>query len=94
MLAPYRLRIGSASASLLLRIGFASGWLLLRVNPSPAQPPATYGEGMDEQKRTEDQLLEEDAPLGGDEATANELVADNPAEEEVLKTLDPNAPAA
>lgn len=49
---------------------------------------------MDEQKRTDDQPLEEDAPLGGDEATANELVADNAAEEEVLKTLDPNAPAA
>jgi hypothetical protein len=32
-----------------------------------------------------------DAPTGGDESTEDRLEADNPAEEEVLKTLDPDA---
>lgn len=36
----------------------------------------------------------EDAPLGGDETTEDQLEADNPAEEEMLKTLDPDAAPA
>ena len=36
----------------------------------------------------------DDAPLGGDETTEDQLDADNAAEEDTLKTLDPgNAPA-
>jgi hypothetical protein len=34
------------------------------------------------------------APLGGDETTEEQLEADNPAEEETLQTLDPDAPPA
>ncbi len=36
----------------------------------------------------------EDAPTGGDETTEENLQADNPAEEEMLKALDPEAPSA
>lgn len=36
----------------------------------------------------------EDAPTGGDQATEDQLEADNPVEEDTLKTLDPgDAPA-
>ncbi|MDE0546608.1 hypothetical protein [Microbacterium sp. C7(2022)] len=36
----------------------------------------------------------EDAPTGGDDTTEQQLDADNPAEEDTLKTLDPDdAPA-
>ena len=35
-----------------------------------------------------------DAPTGGDETTEEQLEADNPAEEQTLKTLDPDAPPA
>lgn len=52
-----------------------------------------YGEGMDE-RREEDAPVEQDAPIGGDETTEDQLAADNPAEEETLKTLDPDAPPA
>ncbi len=38
--------------------------------------------------------IDENAPLGGDEGTENQLQADNPAEEETLKTLDPDSPAS
>jgi hypothetical protein len=34
------------------------------------------------------------APLGGDEQTENRLEADNPAEEETLKALDPDSPSS
>lgn len=48
---------------------------------------------MDE-RRAEDQPIEDDAPTGGDETTEEQLQADNPAEEDTLKTLDPgSAPA-
>ena len=37
---------------------------------------------------------EDDAPVGGDETTEEQLEADNPVEEDTLKTLDPgDAPA-
>ncbi|WP_169583449.1 MULTISPECIES: hypothetical protein [Microbacterium] len=48
---------------------------------------------MDE-RHAEDQPHETDAPLGGDETTEAQLEADNPAEEEMLKTLDPDSPPA
>ncbi|UYO97541.1 hypothetical protein OED01_02055 [Microbacterium sp. M28] len=34
--------------------------------------------------------IEEDAPLGGDETTEEQLTADNAAEEDTLRTLDPD----
>ena len=48
---------------------------------------------MDE-RHAEEQPLESDDPLGGDENTEAQLTADNPAEEEMLKTLDPDSPPA
>lgn len=48
---------------------------------------------MDE-RRADDQPVEQDDPLGGDETTEDQLDADNPAEEDTLKTLDPDAPPA
>jgi hypothetical protein len=48
---------------------------------------------MDE-RRAEDTPAEQDAPVGGDETTEEQLEADNPAEEDTLKTLDPDAPPA
>ncbi len=49
---------------------------------------------MDEERRAEDQPIEEGAPTGGDETTESELEADNAVEEDMLKTLDPDdAPA-
>jgi hypothetical protein len=35
-----------------------------------------------------------DAPLGGDDTTADQLDADNPVEKDSLKTLDPDDPPA
>ena len=48
---------------------------------------------MDEH-RTEEQPPEEDAPTGGDQKTDHQHEADNPVEEDTLKTLDPDAPPA
>jgi hypothetical protein len=36
----------------------------------------------------------QDAPLGGDETTQQNLTADNEAEEAMLETLDPDQPPA
>lgn len=41
-----------------------------------------------------DDLSDGDAPIGGDETTEDQLDADNPVEEDTLKTLDPDAPPA
>jgi len=41
-----------------------------------------------------DENTNSDSPLGGAETTEEELEADNPAEEDTLKSLDPdNSPA-
>ena len=56
-------------------------------------PASAYREAMDE-RRAEDGPIEEDAPTGGDETTEEQLQADNPAEEDMLKTLEPGAPSA
>jgi hypothetical protein len=49
---------------------------------------------MDDERRAEDQPIEEGAPKGGDKATEDQLEADNAVEEDMLKTLDPDdAPA-
>jgi hypothetical protein len=45
-----------------------------------------------EEKRMEDQPLEQDGPTGGDETTQNQLEADNAVEEDTLKTLEPDSP--
>ena len=64
---------------------------LLRVNDLAATTPATYRGPMDD-RQTEQSGNDEqqDAPVGGDETTEEQLEADNPAEEDTLKTLDPN----
>ncbi|MET0734289.1 MAG: hypothetical protein ABWY55_01390 [Microbacterium sp.] len=49
---------------------------------------------MDDERRAEDQPIEEDAPTGGDKTTEDQLEADNAAEEDTLKTLDPDSPPA
>lgn len=46
------------------------------------------------EQRRADADPEDDAPLGGDETTEEELEADNPVEEDTLKTLDPDNPPA
>ncbi|WP_200826269.1 hypothetical protein [Microbacterium timonense] len=48
---------------------------------------------MDEQRNT-DSTPDEEAPLGGDETTEEQLEADNPVEKDTLETLDPNDPPA
>lgn len=47
-----------------------------------------------EEPRADERPPEQDAPIGGDESTEERLEADNPAEEDMLKTLDPDAPPA
>ena len=47
-----------------------------------------------DQRRDESGSDDEDAPIGGDEITEGQLEADNPVEEDTLKTLDPDAPPA
>ena len=42
----------------------------------------------------EDEAPEDDSPTGGDETTEEQLDADNPVEEDTLKTLDPDSPPA
>ncbi len=37
---------------------------------------------------------DDDAPLGGDRTTEEELTADNEVEEDTLRALDPDAPSA
>lgn len=49
---------------------------------------------MTDERPTEDQPVDQDAPIGGDETTEDQLEADNPAEEDTLKSLDPGAPPA
>ncbi|MCR2812304.1 hypothetical protein NQ166_13310 [Microbacterium sp. zg.Y1090] len=49
---------------------------------------------MDQDRDNAPAADDEEAPLGGDEGTQDQLEADNPAEEETLKTLDPDSPPA
>jgi len=60
-------------------------------DPTKAQPAPRDDQTGDEADtpRTSDR-----APLGGDETTQNQLVADNPAEEATLAALDPESPPA
>jgi hypothetical protein len=53
--------------------------------------PAEGAPGVDS---PEEDGSEGDSPLGGDETTEGQLQADNPAEEDTLKTLDPDSPPA
>ncbi|GAA3202509.1 hypothetical protein [Microbacterium terregens] len=46
-------------------------------------------------QRPDDRPADENgSPLGGDETTEDQLDADNAVEEDMLKTLDPDAPPA
>jgi hypothetical protein len=46
------------------------------------------------QRHDEGRPGEDENPTGGDETTEEQLEADNPAEEDTLETLDPDAPPA
>ncbi|WP_164861643.1 hypothetical protein [Microbacterium sp. CPCC 204701] len=48
---------------------------------------------MDE-RRSENVTPDDDSPTGGDETTEEQLDADNPVEEDTLKTLDPDSAPA
>ncbi|SDQ31513.1 hypothetical protein [Microbacterium sp. cf332] len=59
----------------------------------PGDSPTSTGDRHLDDTSAE-QSITEDAPRGGDETTEDELTADNAAEEDMLKTLDPgDAPA-
>ena len=45
---------------------------------------------MDERQTERNGKDQQDAPVGGDETTEEQLEADNPVEEDTLKSLDPN----
>ena len=45
---------------------------------------------MDERQTEPNGNDPQDAPVGGDETTEEQLEADNPVEEDTLKALDPN----
>jgi hypothetical protein len=63
----------------------------------PAEGPVGVGvpaDGSGESSGQSDSGQQDDAPLGGDENTEDQLQADNAAEEDTLKTLDPDAPPA
>ena len=49
---------------------------------------------MTDQRRDEERSPEDESPLGGDETTQDQLGADNEVEEDMLKTLDPDAAPA
>ena len=49
---------------------------------------------MGERRADENAGPDEDAPTGGSETTEEQLEADNPVEEDTLKTLDPADPPA
>jgi hypothetical protein len=42
------------------------------------------------ERRAEDEPIEQDARKGGDATTEEQLDADNPVEEDTVKSLDPN----
>ena len=60
-----------------------------RANNDPIEDTPTGGDQM-----SADLDSQGDAPVGGDETTEEQLEADNAAEEDTLKTLDPDAPPA
>lgn len=73
------------------RVAYRGAMDEARANNEPIEEPPTGG----------DQLSEDGSPMsggenpkGGDETTEEELDADNPVEEDTLKTLDPDSPPA
>lgn len=44
--------------------------------------------------RTDQPEQADESPTGGDQTTEDQLEADNPVEEDMLKSLDPDAPPA
>lgn len=75
--------------------GRRAGWRSDRVRRSVRgmdehrPDPATENPRDDAAEETSD----DDAPLGGDETTEEQLEADNEVEEDMLKSLDPENPA-
>ena len=71
-----------------------------RANNEPIQEPESGTDQLaadlpgGEQLTGDTPATGDDAPTGGDETTEDQLEADNPAEEETLKALDPEAPSA
>lgn len=49
---------------------------------------------MDDNREDKEHLGDDDAPTGGIETTEEQLEADNPVEEDTLKTLEPDDPPA
>lgn len=49
---------------------------------------------MSDQRRDEQPAETGDSPIGGDQTTEDQLDADNEVEEDMLKSLDPEAPPA
>jgi hypothetical protein len=49
---------------------------------------------MSDQRHDEQPAANDDSPIGGDQTTADQLDADNEVEEDMLKSLDPDAPPA
>lgn len=65
-----------------------------RANNEPIEEPPAGTDQLAADLPGGEQLTNDDAPTGGDETTEAQLEADNPAEEETLKALDPEAPSA
>ena len=78
------------------RVPLTAASLFAPVNALPGTDAVPYGERMDDRQaqQNDEDSSGYDAPAGGDETTAEQLVADNPAEEDTLKALDPEAPSA
>lgn len=66
----------------------------IRVSIPVERSPAGLSVGGMAEKRAENQPVDQDDPTGGDEVTEDQLEADNPVEEDTLKTLDPDSPPA
>ena len=49
---------------------------------------------MTDHRTDDDPAAADDAPTGGDQTTEDQLEADNEVEEDMLKTLDPDAAPA
>ena len=66
----------------------------IRVSIPVERSPAGPSVGGMAEKRAENQPVDQGDPTGGDEVTEDQLEADNPVEEDTLKTLDPDSPPA
>ena len=67
---------------------------MLPTQPAPRACGARSVARMSDQRPDEQPAENGDSPMGGDETTEDQLDADNEVEEDMLKTLDPDAPPA